>query len=264
MLIDIIFNQLKTVDSMSCSKDALYNKLKPLSRYIRQLSKYKKEDLIKLKNQLMAYCNNKNKYDIKLDDQQKAVVEAPIANLRVIAGAGSGKTTTILNRIKYLVDKYTTPDTILIMTFNVDACNSIKDRVHKLFGFDINIDIRTIDSFCCKIQYEYGHLMGDNSFVSRNEYGIRAERIMNKYGAAIANKYQYVFFDEFQDVNRAQFGILKAFADNGSFLTVIGDDNQNIYQWRGSDNSFIIDYDMLIKNSITYDCYFSLNGFDTI
>ena len=48
-------------------------------------------------------------------------------------------------------------------------------------------------------------------------------------------------------MNDAQFNILKIFADNGRYLTVIGDDNQNIYQWRGTNNYYIIN-----KNYIYY------------
>ena len=42
---------------------------------------------------------------------------------------GSGKTTTILCRVKYLLDNYTTPNRILILTFNKDASENLKNRI---------------------------------------------------------------------------------------------------------------------------------------
>ena len=75
---------------------------------------------------------------------------------------------------------------------------------------------------------------------------------MEKYGEAISSRYKYVFFDEFQDVDDCQFNILKIFADNNCNLTIVGDDNQNIYQFRGTNNYYIINFDKLFPNVRTY------------
>src|SRR5690606_33133930 len=48
--------------------------------------------------------------------------------------------------------------------------------------------------------------------------------------------------------NNVQFNILKAFADSGSYVCVIGDDAQNIYQWRGSNISYILNFDKYIPS----------------
>ena len=48
--------------------------------------------------------------------------------MRIIAAAGSGKTTTILCRVKYLVDNCISPNKILLLTFNVDACAKFKKK----------------------------------------------------------------------------------------------------------------------------------------
>ena len=42
---------------------------------------------------------------------------------------------------------------------------------------------------------------------SSSELGVDGEEIMLKYGKEISKEYQYVFFDEFQDVNSPQFNI---------------------------------------------------------
>jgi DNA polymerase III epsilon subunit-like protein len=77
-------------------------------------------------------------------------------------------------------------------------------------------------------------------------------KIMQEYGKEISSQFKYIFFDEFQDVNDIQFNILKIFVDNGCFLTVIGDDYQNIYQFRGTNNYYMINFDRIIPNVKTY------------
>jgi len=212
-----------------------------------------------LKKKDKEILSNYQKYDkeylfddinIILDDEQYEVVKSdPYQNIRILAGAGSGKTTTILCRVKYLVDNHTTPNRILILTFNKDASENLKNRIIKLFGFKINIDIYTIDAYCCMLYYKYEKT---KSFVSLSEYIIYGRNIIMKYGSEICAKYQFVFFDEFQDVNAKQFDILNEFVKNGCYLTVIGDDSQNIYQFRGTDNYFMINFDNIFKNTSTY------------
>ena len=214
-------------------------------------SSLKKKD----KDVLSSYKKNDKEYifgdiNIILDNEQyDVVISNPYQNIRILAGAGSGKTTTILCRVKYLVDNYTTPNRILILTFNKDASENLKTRIIKLFGFKINIDIYTIDAFCCMLYHKYQE---SKSYVSLSEYIIFGRKIMMEYGLEISSKYQFIFFDEFQDVNAKQFDILNQFVINGCYLTVIGDDSQNIYQFRGTDNYFMINFDNIFKNTSTY------------
>jgi superfamily I DNA/RNA helicase len=75
-----------------------------------------------------------------LNEEQKAVVLAPIdKNIRIVASAGSGKTTTILYRIKYLLEKEVDPSTIMLTTFNVDAAEVFKDRLKNKLKVFLNI-----------------------------------------------------------------------------------------------------------------------------
>lgn len=64
----------------------------------------------------------------------------------------------------------------------------------------------------------------------------------------IVDKIKYLIVDEYQDVNDAQEQIIKYFSDKGSFVCVVGDDDQTIYQWRGSNLNFIKNF------SETYPC----------
>ena len=64
--------------------------------------------------------------------QQQAVIEAPLSPALVVAGAGSGKTETMANRVVWLVaNGMVHPDEILGLTFTRKAAASLNDRITK-------------------------------------------------------------------------------------------------------------------------------------
>ncbi len=57
------------------------------------------------------------------------------------------------------------------------------------------------------------------------------------------NKFQYVLVDEYQDVNTAQYRLIALLAGRHGNVTVVGDDDQSIYSWRGSDYRMILRFE---------------------
>lgn len=57
----------------------------------------------------------------------------------------------------------------------------------------------------------------------------------------LQNKYQFIYLDEFQDVSRIQYEILKVYFAKVKQVVVVGDSDQSIYSWRGSDIKIITD-----------------------
>ncbi len=99
-------------------------------------------------------------------EQLKAVkhIDGPML---VLAGAGSGKTKVLTNRIAYLIEQGVSTDNILAITFTNKAAKEMKDRVIKLIGYDAkSIQISTFHSFGLKIIKEnYARLGYKSNFV---------------------------------------------------------------------------------------------------
>ena len=60
-----------------------------------------------------------------------------------------------------------------------------------------------------------------------------------EYAEARRWRFQHLFVDEFQDVNRLQFDLLQAWLGDRSDLCAVGDPNQAIYSWNGADSDYI-------------------------
>lgn len=77
---------------------------------------------------------------------------------------------------------------------------------------------------------------------------------------AIKERYDFVYCDEFQDTSQLQYALLQYYFDAAKRVICIGDDDQCIYSWRGSDiniitNYFIDDYQPIVYNlSTNYRC----------
>lgn len=75
-----------------------------------------------------------------LDKQQQEIVLDDSDRLLVVAGAGSGKTLTILGKINYLIKyKNISPDKILCISFTRDSSSGLKDKIKKEFGISMSV-----------------------------------------------------------------------------------------------------------------------------
>lgn len=257
----------------------------------------------------------------------------------VIAGPGSGKTFTIVQRLKYLIyEAKIKPENILVVTFSKAAAKEMADRFYeevnvigihfgtfhsvaynilkKSFNFNSDSLITNLEKIklltqllknyglndICneeniinilngiskhKNSYEYKNLI-NKSFIEEisDELFIKIisdyeefKHQMNKLDfddmiincinslnrnteilKELNNEYQYILVDEFQDINYPQFELIKMLSKPLNNLFVVGDDDQSIYKFRGSDshimNQFIYEYPDIKKIFLTenYRC----------
>jgi DNA helicase-2/ATP-dependent DNA helicase PcrA len=57
------------------------------------------------------------------------------------------------------------------------------------------------------------------------------------------DKFQYILVDEFQDVNYAQYELIKILGDKHRKISIVGDDDQSIYGWRGADFRLLLQFE---------------------
>ena len=79
--------------------------------------------------------------------QEEAIntIEGPVM---IVSCPGSGKTTTLVRRIRHMVESGVDPTSILMVTFSRAAATEMKDKYEKLFGENPGISFQTIHSLC--------------------------------------------------------------------------------------------------------------------
>ena len=143
------------------------------------------------------------------EDQEAAVMYDGKKPLLIEAGPGSGKTTVLIERVKYLLNnKCIDPESLLVITFTKKAANELKTRLSEetdnISELDVQkMQISTIHGFCAKILEKAGHVnlsiidddLGEkiNMFVRKHleELGFTGIAYASKRDAKnIINKYE--------------------------------------------------------------------------
>lgn len=93
-----------------------------------------------------------------LNPAQREAVTATEGYIRVIAGAGSGKTRALSHRFAYLVNELgILPGNILCVTFTNKSAGEMRQRIHQLTGDNDTGYINTFHGFCVSILQEDSH-----------------------------------------------------------------------------------------------------------
>ncbi len=243
---------------------------------------------------------------------QKRAVSHGAGPCQVLAGPGSGKTLTIVNRIRHLIEEcHVRPEEILVVTFTRFAAAEMKERLCSLMGRrDIpvtagtfhgiyygilkwayrfgpenilseeekyqllrpivgrqELDLSDEDDFLREIAEDIGRVKNNRAaieeFVPAKCSAAAFREIYREYESTRKSlrkidfddmlvvcyelfasrpdvlelwqkKFRYILVDEFQDINRVQYDVLRMLALPENNLFVVGDDDQAIYGFRGA------------------------------
>ena len=87
----------------------------------------------------------------RLNDKQKEAVLQIDGPLLILAGAGSGKTSTMTHRIAYMVEQGIDPGSILAVTFTNKAAKEMRERVESLASNTRGMWVMTFHAMCVRI-----------------------------------------------------------------------------------------------------------------
>jgi superfamily I DNA/RNA helicase len=247
----------------------------------------------------------------ELNPEQRAAASHIDGPLLILAGAGSGKTRTLVYRIAYMLERGINPTNILAVSFTNKAVREMEERVAAMISSPELARKMTLSTFhslgvkmlrrdITKLGYpkkftifdpgdqlamvrrvmrektidekvfEPKEMLADISMaknklldpqdthplVLREIYqayqnGLRASgavdfddlfylpvRLLREFPEVKrhwSQRFKYIMIDEYQDTNYVQLTLVRELAEEHKNLCVVGDDDQSIYGWRGSD-----------------------------
>lgn len=199
-----------------------------------------------------------------LDDIQKSAVNNLSPRIIITAGPGSGKTTVLTKRIAHLISEKNFPaERFLAITFTKRAAEEMRDRLNRLLpDKHSQINIHTFHSLCFSILKENAEKAGispDFKIISEQEKDLYKDEY-NPYfmlcfddlisiavklltdnpdvRSFYRQKFQYISVDEYQDIDKNQYDLIKLIVPEDGNICVIGDPNQAIYGFRGGNSIF--------------------------
>jgi DNA helicase-2/ATP-dependent DNA helicase PcrA len=266
----------------------------------------------------------------ELNPEQRSAVSHPGGPLLILAGAGTGKTTTLCARVAWLVGEGTAPERILLLTFTRRAAREMLARARALVsmpagtagilggtfhsvahrfvrlhaaalglapGFGV-LDAGDAADLIDLIREEHGHAQRRDRFPKKSTLldiysrTVNAQRPLAKVvaetfpwceehteamaglfkaysarkrtlgvldlddlllywralaldqhvGPTIADAFDHILIDEYQDVNGLQVEIVRALRSKRRDVTAVGDDFQAIYGWRAASAEHILEF----------------------
>jgi hypothetical protein len=191
---------------------------------------------------------------VSLNEEQYKIVSAdPYEHQRILASAGSGKTTTITARIAWLLTNCNiAADQIVLLTFSRNSAREMLHRVRALVG-PVRIWAGTFHALANTILKEMNGDNHETSMLFVDELPVRWMQWMRTFkGRQWVARIRYIVVDEFQDINAIQWRLLETMRHISARMIIVGDDAQNIYTWRGSSAGFLLDFHSLVRGVADY------------
>ncbi|GLZ01493.1 UvrD-helicase domain-containing protein [Actinoplanes sp. NBRC 103695] len=213
----------------------------------------------------------------RLDAMQRVAASAPGGPLLIVAGPGTGKTRTLTHRIAYLCAELGVfPERCLAITFTRRAAEELRERLDALLGdAGEDITVGTFHSLGLTILKEnaklaglptkwriaddaerteareqagdddmaYRKLLRQQDLVDLDDLITLPVKLLGDEPALVEKyrrRWQWIFVDEYQDVDEHQYELLRLLSPADGNLCAIGDPDQAIYSFRGADVKYFL------------------------
>ncbi len=184
-------------------------------------------------------------------EQLTVVKDNRSENILVAAGPGSGKTRVLVHKVaSLLLMEDVKPEQFLMLTFSRPAAQEFKTRLKALIGkLAYYVDIFTFHGFAFQLAGRVGTLERSQDILQKTKIAIEQEDIPLE---RLRNK-SVIVVDEYQDLSEDEYHFLMAVAGKSEKvrIIVVGDDDQNIYAFRGSSTRYMRAFAQQ-KNAGTY------------
>ena len=170
--------------------------------------------------------------------QQRIIQDKESVVIVVAAGPGSGKTRVLVHKLaSLLLLEDVKHEQLLMLTFSRAAATEFKQRLMALIGNAAHfVEIKTFHSYSFDLLGRIGNIEDAKGVVER------AARMISEEGVEPSRICKTVLvIDEAQDMSSEEYALVRALmkANEGMRVIAVGDDDQNIYEFRGSDSRFM-------------------------
>lgn len=206
--------------------------------YRRFINKYFREDRKNQINQNITPAKYKKIFGTLSTRQLEIISDKESRYIVVAAGPGSGKTRVLVHKLaSLLLLEDVKHEQLLMLTFSRAAATEFKKRLMDLVGNAAHfVDIKTFHSYSFDLLGKQGSLEEADSVVQR-----AAEMIENGEVETAKIAKSVLVIDEAQDMGPDDYRLVQALMQRNEEMRVIavGDDDQNIYAFRGSNSKYL-------------------------
>ena len=245
-----------------------------ISTAMRLVASYfndEKEDFVQRyfpeREKMLERATSEQSYQVIVDDLKNRSQEAIVAaaaekNMLVLAGPGAGKTRVVAHRVAYLLRvERVKPSAVLVLCFNRSAAMSLRRRLRQLAGNEAGrVTTLTFHGLALRLtgrslvaaaqqkgakDIDFSGVIDDAIALLKGETEVLGlEGVWP--GDVLVGRFSHILVDEYQDIDEAQYELVSLLAgrtqkeyDRKMTIMAVGDDDQNIYRFRGANVGFI-------------------------
>ena len=219
------------------------------------------------KDKFLERATSKQSYqrlveDLKNPGQEKIVTAGQEKNMLILAGPGAGKTRVVAHRVAHLLRvNRINSRAILVLCFNRSAILSLRQRLHDLVGEDMmGVTLLTFHGLALRLTGKSlvtRGKQGSGTEIDFSEVIVEAIRLLKGETEmiglqeippdfALIGRFSHILVDEYQDIDADQYELVSLVAgksreegERKMAILAVGDDDQNIYRFRGASVEFI-------------------------